>query len=88
MGNNPSQKRKCCKNCGHVTCYGSGKYECQKRKVDMNGICDRFQPMVSSFEIMRLIDKKIAELETYEDGQFKLKKYPPFGQNYHVIGAQ
>ena len=54
----------------------------------MNGICDRFQPMVSSFEIMRLIDKKIAELETYEDGQFKLKKYPPFGQNYHVIGAR
>ena len=99
---NPAIKKMCCKNCGHVTFYKtSNKYECQKQKVDKNGVCDRYQQNVSPSVILKCIDKKIAELDKYEDGQFylieiaargggqfELKKYPPFGQNYHVISEE
>ena len=78
--------KKCCAHCGHVICYrGKGtRYECMRMTVDANGICDRFQDNVPPSEIMRRIDKKLKELEKIPDGQFKLREFPPFHQNYHV----
>ena len=82
----------CCKNCGHVTRYNVGhageKYECVTGRVDENGICDRYQPDISPSQIMKRVDAELKKLEKsgIEDGQYKLKVRPPFGQNYRVQG--
>ena len=80
----------CCKNCGHCTKYSIGrtsvKYECAFGNVDPFGICDRYQADISPSQIMRRIDSEIKWLDSLgvEDGQYKLKVRPPFGQNYRV----
>ena len=82
---------KCCKNCGHCTRYNVGKskekYECVIGIVDEYGICDRYQPDISPSQIMKRIDEEIKRLDSLaiEDGQYKLKVRPPFGQNYRLI---
>ena len=82
-----SDRTPCCKFCGHVTVYSyNGKrYECMKEPVDPLGICDRFQKNVSPTTIIRLIDKKLKELEDCKDGSYQLTERPPFRQNYHLI---
>ena len=80
---------KCCKRCGHVNYYPtSNTYECLTRKVEANGVCDRFQENLSPSAIMKKIDKEIARLEKMEDGAYKLKQYPDFWQNYHLIKGE
>ena len=80
----------CCKNCGHCTKYligrPSARYECAFGNVDPYGICDRYQPDISPSQIMRKIDTEIKKLEKsdVEDGQYRLKVRPPFGQNYRL----
>lgn len=80
----------CCKNCGHCTKYNVGKagekFECVIGLVDEFGICDRYQADISPSQIMRRIDAELKRLEKsgIEDGQYKLKVRPPFGQNYRV----
>ena len=79
----------CCRRCGHVTYYTSGKarrYECENgKKVQADGVCDRFQPNISPAEIMRKMDREIKRLEKMGDGAYELKKRPPLGQNYRLI---
>ncbi len=79
-----------CEVCGHCTKYRipgrPRRYECAFGVVSPYGICDRFQPDVSPSEIMRVIDREMKRLESFEDGKYQLKTYPDFGQNYRLIG--
>lgn len=80
-----NKKRHCCKNCGHVVAYKNGKLECMKEVVSPYGLCDRFQPQMTPTAITRIIDRKLKELDQYENGQFRLTQRPAFHQNYHLI---
>lgn len=83
-----NKRTPCCKNCGHVIPYKNGKLECMKKIVAPDGICDRYQKLMTPTTISRVIDKKIKELEKYEPGQYKLTVRPPFHQNYHLISGE
>ena len=78
--------KKCCKNCGHVTCYklSRTRYECPFGAVSPNGVCDRFQQNISPTAITRRIDMALKELAKVADGELKITQRPPFGQNYRV----
>ena len=78
---------KCCRKCGNVTYYSrKNRYECQKREVSPDGVCDRFQKSCSTEEMMRRLEKAIKRIEKYDDGTYVVNTLPPYGQNYREQG--
>lgn len=87
---------KCCRNCGNVikyTRYANGKptkFECANgKKVDPNGVCDRWQIKATADQIGQRMDK-ISDLidRMKPDEEYVLTKRAAYMENYRIVGDE